>query len=73
MTAVEPRSLGARAELLPGDFIPKIDDTFVHSVDDLKLVNRAYDQGVQVLIHFTRWVPEKSGFVEAVSRRTFRK
>ncbi len=73
ITAVEPGSLGARAELLPGDFIPKIDETFVHSAEDLKLVNRAYDEGSQVLIHFTRWVPEKKSFVNAVSRRRFRK
>jgi S1-C subfamily serine protease len=73
VTGVEPGSLGARAELVPGDFIPKIDDTFVHSVEDLKLVNRAYDEGAQVLIHFTRWAPEKKAFVDAISRRRFQK
>jgi S1-C subfamily serine protease len=73
VAAVEPGSLGERAELQPGDFIPKINDTFVHSVDDLKLVNKAYDDGTQVFIHFTRWVPEKNSFVNAISRRTFRK
>jgi S1-C subfamily serine protease len=73
VTAVEPGSLGARAELLPGDFIPKINDTFVHSVEDLKLVNRAYDEGTQVFIHFTRWVPGTNSFQNAVSRRKFQK
>jgi hypothetical protein len=34
VTAVEPGSEAARAELRPGDFIPKINDTFVHSLDD---------------------------------------
>ena len=73
VTAVEPGSLGARAELRPGDFIPKINDTFVHSVEDLKLVDQAYDQGTEVLIHFTRWLPETNSFQNAVSRRKFQK
>jgi S1-C subfamily serine protease len=73
VTAVEPGSLGARSELLPGDFIPQINDTFVHSVDDLKLVNEAYDEGTQVLIHVTRWLPEKNSFQNFISRRKFRK
>ena len=54
-----------------GDFIPKIDETFVHSVDDLKLVDAAYQSGAQVEIHFTRWFPESNDFKKAVSRRRF--
>ena len=73
VTAGKRGTLGARAELKPGDFIPRIDDTFVHGVDDLKLVDVAYDKGEQVLIHFTRWVPESASFTNAVSRRTFAK
>src|SRR5262245_47902965 len=38
VSAVKPGSLGARAELLAGDFIDKIDETFVHSTNDLTLV-----------------------------------
>jgi hypothetical protein len=73
VTAVARGSLGARAELRPGDFIPKINETFVHSVADLKLVDEAYAKGEQVLIHFTRWTPESASFVDGVSRRTFAK
>jgi membrane-associated protease RseP (regulator of RpoE activity) len=73
VTAVKRGSLGARAELKPGDFIPKINETFVHGVDDLKLVDNAYEKGEQVLIHFTRWTPESASFADAVSRRTFTK
>jgi S1-C subfamily serine protease len=71
VTGVRPGTLGARAELQPGDFIPKIDDTFVHDVTDLKLVDEAYEKGEQVLIHFTRWSPQTSRFTDAVSRRRF--
>jgi len=71
VTAVKPGSLGARAELQAGDFIPKIDDTFVHSVADLKLVDEAYAKGAPVLIHFTRWMPASQTFQNAISRRTF--
>lgn len=73
VTAIAPGSLGARAELKPGDFIPKINETFVHSNADLKLVDEAYAKGEQVLIHFTRWTPESASFVDGVSRRTFAK
>ena len=71
VTAVKPGSLGARAELKAGDFIPKINETFVHSVADLKLVDDAYAKGEQVLISFTRWLPATQSFQNAVSRRTF--
>ena len=71
VTAVKPGSLGARAELRPGDFIPKIDETFVHSVADLKLVDAADEKGEVVLIHFTRWLPATHAFENGVSRRTF--
>jgi S1-C subfamily serine protease len=73
VTAITRGSLGARAELKPGDFLPKINETFVHSVADLKLVDEAYDKGEPVLIHFTRWTPESASFVDGVSRRTFTK
>jgi hypothetical protein len=73
VTAVARGSLGARAELKPGDFIPKINETFVHSDADLKLVDEAYAKGGQVLIHFTRWTPESASFVDGVSRQTFGK
>jgi membrane-associated protease RseP (regulator of RpoE activity) len=73
VTAIAPGSLGARAELKPGDFIPKINETFVHSDADLKLVDEAYANGQQVLIHFTRWTPASASFVDSVSRRTFTK
>jgi hypothetical protein len=73
VTAIPRGSLGERAELKPGDFIPKINETFVHSVADLKLVNDAYDTGEEVLIHFTRWAPESASFVNGVSRRRFAK
>src|SRR3954470_13805035 len=73
VTAIARGSLGARAELKPGDFIPKINETFVHSDADLKLVDEAYAKGEPVLIHFTRWTPESASFVDGVSRRTFAK
>jgi hypothetical protein len=47
---VEPGSLAARAELRAGDFIPKINDAFVHSLEDLKLVDRANAKRTQVFI-----------------------
>lgn len=71
VTSVKPGSLGARAELRAGDFLPKIDETFVHSVADLKLVDTAYETGAQVMIHFTRWSAEAGDFRNAVSRRRF--
>ncbi|MCU1382776.1 MAG: hypothetical protein JWL71_1473 [Acidobacteria bacterium] len=71
VTTVKRGSLGARAELKAGDFIPKINETFVHSVADLRLVDAAYEKGEPVLIHFTRWYPGSSSFKDAVSRRTF--
>jgi len=71
VTAVQPDSLGARAELKAGDFIPKIDDTFVHADDDLKVVDAAYDKSEPVLINFVRWYPETAEFKNAVSRRRF--
>jgi len=71
VTAVRPGSLGARAELKPGDFIPKINDTFVHDDTDLKLVDDAYEKGEQVFIQFTRWYPESADFKTVISRRRF--
>ena len=71
VTAVKPGSLGARAELKAGDFIPKINETFVHSVADLKLVDEANAKGEQVSIGFTRWLPATHSFENGVSRRTF--
>jgi len=71
VTGTKPRSLGERAELKAGDFIPKINDTFVHAVDDLKLVDDAYAKDEQVFIHFIRWIPEAGEFKDAVSRRRF--
>jgi S1-C subfamily serine protease len=73
VTAIKPGSLGARAELKAGDFIPKIDDTFVHSVGDLKLVESAYEKNETVLIHFIRWGPTTKVFETAVSRQHFEK
>jgi len=73
VTSVEPGSLAARAELRPGDFIPKINDTFVHSLEDLKLVDQAYAEGKQVVINFTRWSPETKSYENAVSRPRFEK
>lgn len=73
VTAVEPGSLAARAELRPGDFIPKINETFVHQLEDLKLVDEAYANGTQVLIHVTRWIPENSAFQKLISRRRFQR
>ena len=40
-----------------GDFIPKINDTFVHSVAELKLVDAAYAKNEPVPISFVRWLP----------------
>ena len=71
VTVVRAGSLGARAELKPGDFVPKINDTFVHSENDLKLVDDAYEKGEQVFIHFTRWYPDSADFKDAISRRRF--
>ncbi|MBI4908544.1 MAG: hypothetical protein HY820_33300 [Acidobacteria bacterium] len=71
ITGVKAGSLAARAELKTWDFLPKIDETFVHSVEDLKLVDAAYEKGAQVHIHFTRWFGEHGGFKNAVSRRRF--
>ena len=71
VTGTKPRSLGERAELKPGDFIPKINDTFVHSVGDLTLVDAAYGKDEQVFIQFTRWYPDSSEFKTLISRRRF--
>jgi S1-C subfamily serine protease len=62
IASVDPGSLAARVGLRPGDFIPKINETFVHSVDDLKLVDQAYAEKKPVVIHVTRWTPEKNSF-----------
>ena len=69
--AVEPGSLAARAELRPGDFIPKINDAFVHSLEDLKLVDQAYAKKTLVVIHVTRWLTETNSFQNSVSRLDF--
>jgi hypothetical protein len=68
VTAVRPGTLGARAELKAGDFIPKIDETFVHDAADLKLVDAAHEKGAPVVIHFTRWYPASASFRDADSR-----
>jgi len=73
VTAVEPGSLGARAELRSGDFIPKINETFVHSLEDLKLVDQAYAESAPVTIHYTRWLPQANSFQDAVARPRFQK
>jgi hypothetical protein len=69
--AVEPGSLAARAELRTGDFIPKINDAFVHSLEDLKLVDQAYVKRTQVFIHVTRWLTETKAFQDSESRLDF--
>lgn len=71
VTGTKAGSLGARAELKAGDFIPKINETFVHAVTDLHLVDDAYDKGEQVFIQFIRWFPDSAEFKTAVSRRRF--
>jgi len=71
VTGVKPGSLGARAELKAGDFIPKIDETFVHDVKDLRRVDDAYEKGEQVFIQFIRWFPDSADFKTLVSRRRF--
>lgn len=53
--------------------MPKINETFVHSGNDLKLVDDAYDKGEQVLISFIRWSVEADDFKNGVSRRRFLK
>jgi S1-C subfamily serine protease len=73
VTAVGPGSLGARTELRSGDFIPKINETFVHSLEDLKLVDQAYAKGAPVSIHYTRWRPETNSFQDAIARPRFQK
>ena len=71
VTGATPGSLGARAELKTGDFITQIDDTFVHDVKDLSLVDIAYEKNQQVLINFVRWIADAGDFKKAVSRRRF--
>src|SRR5262249_49670472 len=71
VTGTKPRSLGERAELKAGDFIPKINETFVHGVNDLRLVDETYEKGEQVFIQFIRWFPDSSDFKTLVSRRRF--
>jgi S1-C subfamily serine protease len=73
VTAVEPGSLATRAGLRNGDFILKINDTFVHSVDDLKLVDQAQAEGKPVVIYITRWSAETRSYENAVSRPNFAK
>lgn len=73
VTAVEPGSLATRAGLRNGDFIPKINDTFVHSVDDLKLVDQAQAEGKPVVVYITRWSAETKSYENAVSRPNFAK
>jgi membrane-associated protease RseP (regulator of RpoE activity) len=73
VAAVEPGLLASRAGLRPGDFIPKINDTFVHSLDDLKLVDQARDEGKPVVIYITRWSAETKSYENAISRPKFEK
>ena len=73
VAAVEPGSLASRAGLRLGDFIPKINDTFVHSVDDLKLIDQAHDEGKHVVIYITRWSAETKSYENVVSRPKFEK
>lgn len=68
ITAMEPGSLAARAGLRVGDFLPQIDDSFVHDVKDLTLVDRAQAEGREAAIHVTRWLPAKQTFEKSVVR-----
>jgi S1-C subfamily serine protease len=63
VAAVAPGSLAARAQIHADDFIRKINETFVHSVEDLKLIDQT-----QAEIHVTRWLPAKSSFQDLVLR-----
>lgn len=64
VTAIEPGSLAARFELRAGDFLPQIDDTFVHVVKDLALA-----EGPEAKIHVTRWDGSKRLFEKLIARR----
>jgi len=73
VTAVKPGSLAAKAVLKAGDFIPKIDDAFVHRVADLKRVDDAYEKNEVVIIRFIRWLPTSKRFEDMLSRHRFEK
>ena len=73
VTSIEPKSLGARAKLRVDDFLPQLDGSFVHDVQDLALVGRAFADGIEVNIHVWRWQPEKGAFVKSIIVQNYKK
>ena len=63
VTDIEPASLAARAKLRVGDFLPQINDTFVHQLKDLAL-----GEGRDAQIHVTRWHAGKRIFEKLIAR-----
>lgn len=64
ITAVEPGSPAAAFALRPGDFLPQINDTFVHELKDLALAELP-----DAKIHVTRWESGKRVFEKLIARK----
>ena len=63
VTGIEPASLAARAKLRVGDFLPQINDTFVHNLKDLALA-----EGRDAQIHVTRWQADQRLFDKLIAK-----
>lgn len=72
VSAIQPESLGTRAKLRSGDFIEKINETFVHRVEDLKRIDKANSARSEALIHIVRWTPETNSFQDLTLRSDVR-
>jgi S1-C subfamily serine protease len=63
VTGTPDQSHAERAGLVVHDFIPKIDDHFVHELKDLTLI-----EGSEVQIHVTRWGAIQQRFENKILR-----
>ncbi|MCX6592117.1 MAG: hypothetical protein NTZ56_11370 [Acidobacteria bacterium] len=60
--SVEAGSLAARARIQASDFLPKIDETFVHDVETLDLISSAAANGRDVTVNIIRWLIAEKRF-----------
>ena len=63
VTDIEPASLAARAKLRVGDFLPEINDTFIHELKDLALA-----EGRDAQNHVTRWQADHRLFEKSIAK-----